>query len=239
MRKIIFAVAAFLLAGAAWAQSYPSKPVRIVIHFPAGGSTDTVARILAQPLSAALGQPVVVENRTGADGAIGGDFVMKSPPDGSYAFPCLADGDAAGAAAAQEPALRPARRLHADRAGRAVRVRAGGFAGARHQDRGGPHPLREGEPGQAQLRHLQQRRAAVPRQPEALRPRPGGSALQGRGADRRRRPRRPHPPDDRHADFLAAAHPRRQAAGDFHAAAIAQPSLAGGADDGWRRDCRR
>ncbi len=86
MRKIIFAFAAFLLAGAAWAQSYPSKPVRIVIHFPAGGSTDTVARILAQPLSAALGQPVVVENRTGADGAIGGDFVMKSPPDGSTLF---------------------------------------------------------------------------------------------------------------------------------------------------------
>ena len=83
MRKIIGAVAALLLAGAAWAQSYPSKPVRIVVHFPAGGSTDAVARILAQPLSAALGQPVVVENRTGADGAIAADLIMKSPPDGS------------------------------------------------------------------------------------------------------------------------------------------------------------
>ena len=83
MRKIIGAVAALLLAGAAWAQSYPSKPVRVVVHFPAGGSTDAVARILAQPLSAALGQPVVVENRTGADGAIAADLIMKSPPDGS------------------------------------------------------------------------------------------------------------------------------------------------------------
>ncbi len=82
MRKI-FAVAALLLAGAAWAQSYPSKPVRILVHFPAGGSTDAVARILAQPLSAALGQPVVVENRTGADGAIAADLIVKSPPDGS------------------------------------------------------------------------------------------------------------------------------------------------------------
>jgi tripartite-type tricarboxylate transporter receptor subunit TctC len=89
MRKIVV-LAAFGLTGVAWAQpavqSYPSKPVRIVIHFPAGGSTDAVARILAQPLSAALGQPVVVENRTGADGAIAGDMIVKSPPDGTTLF---------------------------------------------------------------------------------------------------------------------------------------------------------
>jgi tripartite-type tricarboxylate transporter receptor subunit TctC len=89
MRKIVV-LAAFGLTGAAWAQpavqSYPSKPVRVVIHFPAGGSTDAVARILAQPLSAALGQPVVVENRTGADGAIAGDMIVKSPPDGTTLF---------------------------------------------------------------------------------------------------------------------------------------------------------
>jgi tripartite-type tricarboxylate transporter receptor subunit TctC len=64
------------------AQTWPSKPVRIVLQFPPGGSTDAVARILAQPLSAALGQPVVVENRPGAGTVVGTDLAAKSAPDG-------------------------------------------------------------------------------------------------------------------------------------------------------------
>jgi tripartite-type tricarboxylate transporter receptor subunit TctC len=71
----------FVLADAA-AQQYPAKPVRILVHFPAAGATDAVARILAQPLSASLGQPVLVENKPGADGVIAGGEVMKSAPDG-------------------------------------------------------------------------------------------------------------------------------------------------------------
>ncbi len=70
------------LPGHADAQAFPQKTIRIVVPFPAGGTTDVVARILAQRMSENLGQPVVVENRAGAGGAIGADAVAKAPPDG-------------------------------------------------------------------------------------------------------------------------------------------------------------
>lgn len=72
-----------LLAGsAALAQNYPSKPIRMIVPFPAGGTTDVVARIVAQRMTESMGQPVLVENRGGAGGAIGADLVAKAPPDG-------------------------------------------------------------------------------------------------------------------------------------------------------------
>jgi len=66
----------------ALAQSWPSRPIRIVVPFGLGGSADVAARALGEPLSAALGQPVVIENRPGAGAVIGTDQVAKSPPDG-------------------------------------------------------------------------------------------------------------------------------------------------------------
>ncbi|MBM3377451.1 MAG: tripartite tricarboxylate transporter substrate binding protein, partial [Betaproteobacteria bacterium] len=66
----------------AMAQAFPNKPVRLIVPFVAGGATDIVARLVAQKLSAAWGQPVVVENRSGAGGNIGADAVAKSPADG-------------------------------------------------------------------------------------------------------------------------------------------------------------
>ena len=83
MKKLLFLLIFF--SGIAQAQ-YPTKPVRVVIHFPAGGSTDFVTRLLAQALTESMGQPFVVENRTGADGAIAAAAVMQSPPDGHTLF---------------------------------------------------------------------------------------------------------------------------------------------------------
>jgi tripartite-type tricarboxylate transporter receptor subunit TctC len=83
-RRMAIAGAALLLATlAAQAQTWPSRPIRLVVSYPPGGTVDAVARIIATPLSQRLGQPVVVENRGGAGGAIGGDAVAKSAPDGT------------------------------------------------------------------------------------------------------------------------------------------------------------
>ena len=81
MRTVAAAIAALLFSTAALGQ-YPSKPIRLVVTFPPGGITDFTARALAPRLGEALGQPVIVENRTGSGGNIGTDFVAKSAPDG-------------------------------------------------------------------------------------------------------------------------------------------------------------
>ena len=82
-------LAAALVAGAmlhaiapAQAQSYPSRPIKVVVPFPPGGPTDGMARIISDRLGAVLGQPIVVENRGGAGGGIGGKFVAEADPDG-------------------------------------------------------------------------------------------------------------------------------------------------------------
>jgi tripartite-type tricarboxylate transporter receptor subunit TctC len=82
LKKIVAVLAGTLLAGAALAQAYPNKPVRMIVGFPPGGGTDVVARVLAQKLTEWYGQAVTVENRAGATGTIGADVVAKSPPDG-------------------------------------------------------------------------------------------------------------------------------------------------------------
>jgi tripartite-type tricarboxylate transporter receptor subunit TctC len=80
MRALLFALT--LVAAPALAQTWPAKPIRWIVPYPPGGSSDVSARFVAEKVSAALGQPVVVENRAGAAGTIGAQVVAKSAPDG-------------------------------------------------------------------------------------------------------------------------------------------------------------
>lgn len=80
--RIAGAMLCISLIGNAWPQSFPSKPVHIIVPFPPGGPTDYAARLISQRLPKLLGQPVIVENRTGGAGITATDYVAKSPADG-------------------------------------------------------------------------------------------------------------------------------------------------------------
>ena len=79
---LIFGIAVVLVAGGAFAQTYPSKPVRLIVTYPPAGSSDLMARILGQKLSELWGQSVIVENKPGAAGSIGMEFASHQAPDG-------------------------------------------------------------------------------------------------------------------------------------------------------------
>ena len=78
----LLVVLGLVVHGAVLAQAFPTRPVRIVVAFPAGGGADLAARVVGQKLSASLGQPVVIENRVGANGSVGAEAVARSAPDG-------------------------------------------------------------------------------------------------------------------------------------------------------------
>ena len=81
--RILAALMALLLPVAAAAQDWqPTRPVRIVVPFPPGGISDSLARLFAERTGARLGQPIVIENRSGANGAVAGEFVARAAPDG-------------------------------------------------------------------------------------------------------------------------------------------------------------
>jgi tripartite-type tricarboxylate transporter receptor subunit TctC len=75
-------LAVWLVAGAAWAQAYPNKPIRVLVPFVPGGNVDITARTVAPALGEVLGQPVIVENRPGAAGLVGAQALLASPADG-------------------------------------------------------------------------------------------------------------------------------------------------------------
>ena len=81
-RFLAFLAALLLLNAAAHAQGYPSKPVRLIVPFAPGGTTDVLARLVAQKLTDSLGQQFIIENKPGAGGNIGTELAVKSPADG-------------------------------------------------------------------------------------------------------------------------------------------------------------
>lgn len=81
-RLMLSFFAVFALAGAAWSQSFPSRPITLVVSFAPGGLTDIPARMIAPEMQNRLGQPVVVENKAGASGVVGGSYVVHADPDG-------------------------------------------------------------------------------------------------------------------------------------------------------------
>src|SRR5258708_10401014 len=86
MNRIILALATFLASLAARGQDYPSKPIRLIVAFAAGGGNDSVARLVGKSLSDSLGQQVVIDNRPGAGGVLGAELAAKSAPDGYTLF---------------------------------------------------------------------------------------------------------------------------------------------------------
>src|SRR5438309_9838161 len=82
MSRLLLLLTAVAFAWNANAQPFPSKPIRVLVPFPAGGTTDIVARLVGQRMSETIGQPVLVENRGGAGGTIAAAEVARSAPDG-------------------------------------------------------------------------------------------------------------------------------------------------------------
>lgn len=80
--RYVMTVCAALLCGSAAAQTFPSKPIRLVVPYPPGGAVDALARPIGQKMQEQMGQPIIIENRPGANATIGSDHVAKSPPDG-------------------------------------------------------------------------------------------------------------------------------------------------------------
>jgi tripartite-type tricarboxylate transporter receptor subunit TctC len=81
-RRLLAAAALLVTAGTAWAQAWPAKPIRAVVPFAAGSATDQIGRAFAEKMQAQLGQPIVIDNKPGANGMLGADMVAKSPADG-------------------------------------------------------------------------------------------------------------------------------------------------------------
>ena len=142
------------------AAGYPNKPIRFIVPFAAGAGTDTTARTIAQKLTEKWGQQVVVDNRTGAGGAIGVDFTAKAIPDG-YTICLISASNSVNSATNPEPALRPGERPPGHLAGDLALLRALHPSVGAGEIGEGADRVREGESRQAQFRLVRHGHAAA------------------------------------------------------------------------------
>src|SRR5262245_34953203 len=115
MQRVAMFVAVLAFAGAAAAQQYPNRTVRVIVPWPPGQATDLAARIVADKLSQSLGQPFVADNRPGAGGQIGTDAVAKAAPDG-YTLLAASSGPISIMPVLQKPPYDPLKDLEIGRA---------------------------------------------------------------------------------------------------------------------------
>ena len=194
------ALALAALAPFAAAQDYPNRPVRIIVPFAAGGPADVYARVLAQRLQDALGQPFVVDNRPGGGSVIGTDAVAKSAADG-YTLLLMSNTHTVNESLMPQQAVRADARLRRRRAGQLLGPRAGRApVGARRTRSPSSIALAKAQAGQAELRVVGPRHA-VPHGRRALQGDGGrrhpARAVQGQRGRAHRHPRRPGADDVR------------------------------------------
>ena len=177
----------------AWAQAYPSRPVRIIVGFPPGGASDILARLMGQWLSERLGQPFIIENRPGAGGNIATEAVVRAPADG-HTLLCVGPPNAINATLYDKLNFDFIRDIAPVAGISRVALCHGGKSIGSGQDDSRVHRLRQGQSGQGQY-GIGGQRDRVPRGRRAVQDdgwrRHGPRALSRRGARADRSARRP------------------------------------------------